>query len=135
MFFRDIKITLGMDVLRCKTPEMVRKEIIMHAIAYNLIRALMQEAAATYDVDLARISFKGTADTLRQWNEALSAAANNKREFARIKAQLLALLAEDLVPFRPERDEPRVKKRRPKNYQLLTKPRRQMRVADSRKYK
>jgi len=104
LFFRDIKITLGMDVLRCKTPDMVRKEIIMHAIAYNLIRALMQEAAATYEVDLARISFKGTADTLRQWTEALSAADNNNREFARLKAQ------------------------------LLTKPRREMRVADSRKY-
>ena len=42
-------------------------------------------------MDLARIRFKGTADTLRQWNEALSAAANNKREFARIKSQLPAL--------------------------------------------
>ena len=114
---------------------MVRKEIIMHAIAYNLIRALMQEAAATYEVDLTRISFKGTADTLRQWAEVLSAAANNKREFARLKAQLLALLAKDLVPFRPERVEPRAKKRRPKNYQLLTKPRHEMRVTDSRKYK
>jgi hypothetical protein len=135
LFFRDIKITLGMDVLRCKTPQMVRKEIIMHAIAYNLIRALMQEAAATYDVDLTRISFKGTADTLREWTEALNAAANNKRQFARLKAQLLALLAEDLVPFRPERTEPRAKKRRPKNYALLTATRHQMHVADSRKNK
>ena len=133
LFFRDIKISLGMDVLRCKTPEMVRKEIIMHAIAYNLIRALMQEAAATYQVDLTRISFKGTADTLRQWTEALNSVANNKREFARLKAQLLALLAEDLVPLRPERVEPRAIKRRPKGYQLLTKPRHQMCVAQSRK--
>jgi hypothetical protein len=135
LFFRDIKITLGMDVLRCKTPQMVRKEIIMHAIAYNLIRALMQEAAATYDVELASISFKGTSDTLRQWGEALNSAGNNKRQFDRLKAQLLALLAEDLLPHRPDRSEPRVKKRRAKNYQLLTKPRHEMRVADSRKFK
>jgi hypothetical protein len=134
LFFRDIKITLGMDVLRCKTPEMVRKEIIMHAIAYNLIRALMQEAASTYHVELTRISFKGTADTLRQWAEVLNAAANNNREFARLKETLLGLLAEDLVPLRPQRSEPRARKRRPKNYRLLTKPRREMIVADSRKY-
>jgi len=135
LFFRDIKITLGMDVLRCNTPEMVRKEIIMHAIAYNLIRALMQQAAATYQLDLTRISFKGTVDTLRQWTDVLNAAANNKREFARLKDQLLALLAEDLVPLRPHRVEPRAVKRRPKNYQRLTKPRHEMRVAESRKQK
>jgi hypothetical protein len=135
LFFRDIKITLGMDVLRCNSPQMVRKEIIMHAIAYNLIRALMQEAAATYQVDLTRISFKGTVDTLRQWTNTLNAAANNRREFARLKDQLLALLAEDLVPLRPQRVEPRAVKRRPKNYQRLTKPRHQMRIDESRRQK
>jgi hypothetical protein len=55
---------LGMDVLRCLTPQMVRKELAMHRIAYNLIRALMQRAALTYDVDLERISFKGSLDSL-----------------------------------------------------------------------
>ena len=62
LFFRDIKITLGMDVLRCQTPDMVRKEIIMHAIAYNLIRALMQQAAALYHVPIERLSFKGSVE-------------------------------------------------------------------------
>jgi hypothetical protein len=59
---------LGMDVLRCLTPEMVLKELAMHRIAYNLIRALMQRAAITYDVDLERISFKGfwTASIITQ---------------------------------------------------------------------
>jgi len=132
LFFRDIKITIGMDVLRCRTPAMIRKEIIMHAIAYNLIRGLMQEAAALYDVDLTRISFKGSVDALRQWREALNGAGNNTRELARLKAQLLQLLAEDLVPLRPFRSEPRAKKRRPKNYHLLTKPRHQMVVPPHR---
>lgn len=123
LFFRDIKITLGMDVLRCKSPEMVRKEITMHAIAYNLIRGLMQEAAALYEVRLERISFKGTVDTLRQWEEVFHAAGNKPTEMKRLKAQLLKLLAEDLVPERPGRREPRAKKRRPKKYALLNKPR------------
>src|SRR5260221_854649 len=69
LFFRDIKTTLGLDVLRCQTPAMVRKEIVMHAIAYNLIRALMQDIAHSYQIHLHRLSFKGTGDALRQWRE------------------------------------------------------------------
>lgn len=134
LFFRDIKITLGMDVLRCLAPEMVKKEIIMHAITYNLIRSLMQEAAALYQVDLTRISFKGTVDTLRQWSHALNAAGEKPRILARLKTQLLELLAEDLVPLRPDRTEPRAKKRRPKNHQFLTKPRRDMVVTAHRNH-
>jgi hypothetical protein len=121
-----------MDVLRCLSPDMVRKEIIMHAIAYNLIRGLMQKAAALYQVDLTRLSFKGSVDTLRQWNEALNTAGNSKRKFKQIIDQLLELLAEDLVPLRPNRSEPRAKKRKPKNYHLLTKPRHKMVVPSPR---
>ena len=129
LFFRDIKITLGMDVLRCKTPAMVRKEIAMHAIAYNLIRALMQQAAALYHVPIERLSFKGSVDTLREWAGTLDAAHNRPREQTRLFNQLLQILAEDIVPFRPERAEPRVRKRRPKAYPLMTQPRRQYHLA------
>jgi hypothetical protein len=129
LFFRDIKITLGMDVLRCQTPAMVRKEIVMHAIAYNLIRALMQQAAALYHVPIERLSFKGSVDTLRQWTETLNAAHNRPREQTRLFNQLLQILAEDILPFRPERAEPRVRKRRPKAYPLMTQPRRQYHLA------
>jgi len=129
LFFRDIKITLGMDVLRCQTPAMVRKEIIMHAIAYNLIRALMQQAAALYHVPLERLSFKGSVDTLRQWADTLNAASGKPREQARLFNQLLQILAEDIVPNRPNRAEPRVRKRRPKAYPLMTHPRRDYRLA------
>ena len=65
---------LGMDVLRCLTPSMVLKELAMHRIAYNLIRALMQRAALTYDVDLERISFKGTLDCLHHFVDAIYSA-------------------------------------------------------------
>jgi len=123
LFFRDIKITLGMDVLRCQTPDMVRKEIIMHAIAYNLIRALMQQAASLYHVPIERLSFKGTVDTLRQWADPLNAASGKPCEQARLIDQLLQILAEDIVPLRPKRTEPRVRKRRPKAYPLMTRPR------------
>jgi len=131
LMLRDIKITLGMDVLRCKTPEMVRKEIIMHAIAYNLIRSLMQQAAALYDVNLNRISFKGTSDTLRQWAEVLNTPMSKKR-FRELMNTLLKVIAEDLVVNRPDRVEPRAKKRRPKNYQHLNKPRHEMEVSPHR---
>ena len=129
LFFRDIKITLGMDVLRCLTPAMVRKEIVMHAIAYNLIRALMQQAAALYQVPIERLSFKGSVDTLRQWTEMLNVAQDKPREQARLFNQLLQILAEDLVPYRPDRAEPRVRKRRPKAYPLMTHSRRDYRLA------
>lgn len=59
LFFLDIKTTMGMDILRCKTPEMVRKEILMYFIAYNCIRRLMYEAAEEADIAVRRISFKG----------------------------------------------------------------------------
>jgi len=123
LFFRDIKIALGMDVLRCQTPQMVRKEIIMHAIAYNLIRSLMQQAAALYRVPLERLSFKGTVDTLRQWTDSINAAHDRPRVQARLVDELLQILAEDRVPHRPNRAEPRVRKRRPKDYPLMTRPR------------
>ncbi len=60
LFFRDIKTTMGMDVLRCKTPLMVQKEITMHFIAYNCIRRLMVEASIKQEVSVRRISFKGS---------------------------------------------------------------------------
>jgi hypothetical protein len=129
LFFRDIKITLGMDVLRCQTPAMVRKEIVMHAIAYNLIRALMQQAAALYHVPIERLSFKGSVDTLRQWADTLNAASGKPRQQARLFNQLLQILAEDTVPHRPDRTEPRVRKRRPKAYPLMTHPRRDYHLA------
>ena len=65
LHFHQIKILLGLDILRCKSPELIEKETLMHLIAYNLIRLLMQQAVSTHGADLGRISFKGTLDTVR----------------------------------------------------------------------
>ena len=132
LHFREIKITLGMDVLRCQTPGMVEKEVMMHAISYNLIRALMQEAAIRHQVDLTRISFKGTVDTLRHWSASLEALRGMPRKQQALLEAMFELMAKDLVPLRPGREEPRAKKRRPKNYQLLTKPRHEMEFSGHR---
>ncbi len=67
LHFAQIKTTLGLDVLRCHKPDMIRKELQIHLIAYNLVRILMQKAAHLHDVPLDRISFKGSLDTLRHW--------------------------------------------------------------------
>ena len=125
LFFRDIKITLGMDVLRCLTPEMVRKELALHVIAYNLVRGLMQHAAALYEVDITRLSFKGSVDSLRQWADTFNGTHSKPTEQRRLFNHLLQIIAEDVVPHRPRRSEPRVRKRRPKNYRLMTRPRHQ----------
>ena len=124
MCLRDIKTTLGMESLRCQSPEMARKEMLAFLIAHNLARCVMAEAARLYDADLERISFKGTLDALRQYSAAISAARNRKVR-QQLWLDLLINLVRDQVPFRPERSEPRAIKRRPKPYPLLNKPRRQ----------
>jgi len=126
LYFRDLKTTLGMDVLKCKTPEMVRKEIIMHFIAYNCIRMLMYEAAEEYGVCVNRLSFKGSLQALRQWEPHLNHAKISKRERRRIISHLYDAIAENEVPNRPGRQEPRCVKRRPKPFQFLTKKRHEM---------
>ncbi|RRJ97241.1 IS4 family transposase [Opitutaceae bacterium TAV4] len=133
LFFKDIKITLGLDILRCLTPQMVEKEIWMQAIAYNMVRALMLETAITHDVDIERLSFKGTIDTLRSWLPLLLPAKPRKNRL--LIHQITLRIASDQVPFRPCRVEPRAKKRRPKNFQFMTKPRHFMIVSASRRKK
>jgi hypothetical protein len=108
---------------------LVLKELAMRRIAYNLIRALMQRAALTYDVGLERLSFKGSLDSLQHFADAIYATHRKPRKQALLFDALLRTIASDLVPLRPNRCKPRVRKRRPKNYQLLTKPRHQMRTA------
>ncbi|MGI9243325.1 MAG: IS4 family transposase [Verrucomicrobiales bacterium] len=134
LHFRDIKVSLGLDVLRCKTPDMVAKEINMHAIAYNTIRAVMQAAASSHHQSLSRMSFKGTTDTVREWAPLFS-ARKSKRKKERLYAEMISIVASDKVPQRPMRSEPRAKKRRPKIYQLMTSPRGEMAVSPSRKLK
>lgn len=132
LYFRDIKTTMGMDVLKCKTPDMVHKEIIMHFIAYNSVRMLMYEAAEEQGVDVSRLSFKGSLQALRQWEPHLNHAQMSKQERFRILSALYEAIADNEVPLRPGRQEPRCIKRRPKPYQLLTSPRGQMKETPHR---
>lgn len=96
----------------------------MYLVAYNLIRALMVEAAAIYELPVEPISFKGTVDATVEYSQTLVQARSQKAQ-RQLVADLLTVIADDPVPERPGRCEPRARKRRPKPYPLLNKPRRQ----------
>lgn len=121
--FRDLKTTMGMETLRCQSPQMAEKELLAYLVAHNLIRCVMAESLARYPTDLGRISFKGSLDALRQYSAAIAQARNQKLR-RQLWEDLLRNLARDLVPLRPHRREPRAVKRRPKPYPLLNQPRR-----------
>jgi hypothetical protein len=121
--FRDLKTSLGMEALRCRSPQMIEKELRMFLIAHNCLRALMAQAASKSNTPCRRISFKGTIDAIRSFHPAMLRAAS-KRAINRLHKRLLEILAADGLPLRPGRKEPRAVKKRPKPYPLLTKPRR-----------
>ena len=123
LFFRDIKTTMGMDILRCKTPAMVHKEILMHFIAYNCIRSLMLKAAIQAKVKPRLISFKATIQALRHWQTIINLCENKQHQTRRIKQTLIDAIAQSVLYQQLGRSEPRCVKRRPKPYQLMTQPR------------
>jgi hypothetical protein len=121
---RSIKSTMQMRELRCKTPELVRKEIWAHALAYNLIRTVMAQAAATHGMEPRSISFKGAMQTLEAFQPLLEfRAAQDAAQRLRLYQDLLQAIATHRVADRPDRFEPRAKKRRRNHYNWLTKPR------------
>jgi hypothetical protein len=132
LFFRDIKTTMGMDILRCQTPEMIRKEILMHFIAYNCIRRLMCEAAKEVDLKVRIVSFKGSVQALRSWEPHLNQAKISRAERSRLIRDLYEAMTNTPIKQRPGRSEPRCLKRRHKNYQLMTLPRHEMKEAPHR---
>jgi len=132
LFFRDIKSTMGMDVLRCKTPDMVSKEVLMYLIAYNCIRRLMLEAAEKRGVKPRRISFKGSVQALRQWEPHLNKWKISRDDRTRLIRLLIDSIAGNITSDRPGRNEPRAVKRRPKPYQLSTAPRHEMKETQHR---
>lgn len=130
LFLRDIKTTLEMDMLSCRSPRMVHKELEMHLIAYNLIRAFMSEAALSCRVPLERLSFKGTLDATCQYAQAMARIpASYRRRRRALYARMLAAIASDPVPDRPDRFEPRCQKRRPKAFPFMTCLRRLLKAA------
>nr|WP_265593243.1 IS4 family transposase [Verrucomicrobium sp. BvORR034] len=123
LFFADIKTTMNMDMLRTRSPHMVARELLMHMIAYNVVWLLMAQAEPLRDLESkGHLSFKGTRDRIDQWQWSLWSAASN-RQAQTWYVQMLQSIADDPVLERPFRREPRCLKRRPKNYQLLTRPR------------
>jgi len=119
---RHLKTTMGMELLRCQTPDMAEKELLAYLVAYNMIRCVMAEAVAQAGVEMDRLSFKGTVDTVRQFTPAIHKARSKARR-QHLGHELLQSIIRDLLPWRPHRQEPRAVKRRPKAYQLLNTPR------------
>jgi hypothetical protein len=128
---RDLKTTMGMEQLRSQTPSMAEKELLAYLVAHNLVRCLIAQAVGTYRVDVERVSFKGAVDALRQYSSAIS-QTRNQRMRDQLWEDLLINLARDLVPERPNRQEPRAVKRRPKPYPVLNRPRRRFREVPHR---
>jgi hypothetical protein len=128
---RHLKTPLGMELLRCQTPDMAEKELLAYLVAYNMIRCLMAQAVAQAGVEMDRLSFKGTVDAVRQYTPAMN-RARSKAQRKQICHELLRTIVRDLVPLRPDRQEPRAVKRRPKAYQLLNKPRHKFREVSHR---
>lgn len=118
---RDIKQTLGMDVLRGKTPEMLRREIWAHLLAYNLVRQVIAQAARERDVSPRRISFAGAQQTLEAFRVTLQ-IGGGESWVKKVEALLWAIGGHP-VGGRPDRCEPREVKRRPKSYPRMTRPR------------
>lgn len=122
---RHLKTTMRMEHLPNKTPHMVRNELYMHLLAYNLVRTLMFQAGVTYQVNPVRLSFQATIQHLLNFSGELAHESKPQMR-QRIHKQLLYSISKERLPDRPGRVEPRLKKRRPKIYGWLKKPRKQM---------
>jgi hypothetical protein len=123
---RAIKATLKMDELRCLSPFMVEKEIWMHFLGYNLIRKVAAQAAMIRGVGAREISFAASQQAvLGAWSKLTEATAAERLLLAQA---LLRALGKEKVGHRPDRCEPRARKRRGKKAKLLTKPRAQARA-------
>jgi hypothetical protein len=119
--FRHLKTTMQMDVLRGHSPEVVEKEFWAHVLAYNLLRSLMWDAGQGYGEIPTKLSLKGAIQhLLPHWPPF------RRKQFAEEFEDLLALIAAEWLPIRPGRVEPRVRKRRPKQYTLMSIPRRKL---------
>jgi len=127
---RSIKSTMKMDVLRCKTPEMVRKEIWAHLLAYNLLRTVMAVAGAENGIEPRQVSFKGAKQAVTAFAPKIEAARSKER--AALIDAMLRTIAYHRVGDRPGRWEPRARKRRPKPGFRLMQPRAETKLPQNR---
>jgi Transposase DDE domain len=118
---RSLKQVMQMAILRGKSPEMVRKELWAHFLAYNLIRTVMAQAAQQYQREPRQISFKGALQTLVAFAPQVMAAP--REELPQLAKRILAAIAQHQVADRPDRYEPRARKRRYDNFKHLLRPR------------
>jgi hypothetical protein len=128
LWLRDIKTTMGMEMLRTKIPSRIQAEVAMFLLGYNLIRTVMYDAAQATRVALSRLSFTSALVRVRLW------CARCPRPDALLEwlvgyKPLLHDLARDMNPHRPGRVEPRVIKRRPKPFPRMQQPRQVLRDA------
>lgn len=123
--FRHLKGVLGMDVLRSKTPALIEREMWSVLLTYNLVRGVQADVSREFHEEIAQLSIKGTIQNLRVFAVVFT------RQPARLQRAALrslhTLIASDPVPERPNRHEPRARKRRPKPYSLLNRPRAELR--------
>jgi len=128
---RSLKVAMNMDVLRCQTPDMVRKEIWAHLLAYNLIRTVIAQAAAKHGKHPRQISFTRAMRTLEAFRPAIAHVPRER--LVTLYEQMLTAIASHEIGNRPNRLEPRQRKRRPKPYPLMTKPRNKARKQEATK--
>lgn len=118
---RSIKIAIGMDILRCRTPDMVRKEVAVHLLAYTMVRSVMAQAANLKGVLARTLSFKSALQVLNAYHQQLRHSAGQR--IGLMISHVLGAIAMLQLHQRPGRAEPRAIKRRPKPCRLLTEPR------------
>lgn len=114
---RNLKSTMGLEMLSCKTAAMAVKELWVYLLAHNLIRLLMVQSASIADCLPRQLSFKHTLQLWLAWRQFDDSDIDERLH------QLLMLIAQQRVGSRPGRVEPRALKRRPKPYPLLTRAR------------
>jgi len=118
---RSLKVAMRMEVLRCRTPAMIRKEFWAHLLAYDLVRGAMAEAARRHKVSPRELSFQGARQVLEAFRGELGRASQGAA--AVLVEAALGAMAAHRVGGRPDRVEPRVVKRRPKAYPRMQVPR------------
>ncbi len=115
-----------MDILSCETPEMVRKEIYVYLLAYNLLRSVMYEAGTTSGLNPIRLSLQATRQHLNNFTPKW--INKTQKSFQKLYKIMLKKVADSYQEKRVGRVEPRVRKRRPKAYPLMQEPRQILRA-------
>jgi hypothetical protein len=112
-----------MEFIRAKTPELAEKTLLLLKLCYNMIYSLIQQASHEHLVNKNQISFMGTIDQILGHSTCYKGHHNHVHKRAALHKRLLDKIAKERLLIRRDRAEPRARKRRPKNYQLMTTPR------------